>query len=168
MADRALEEFLRTQHPRVLGTLHLLTGDADVAEDLTAETLARVVRDWSRIRRLDAPGPYVHRIAVNLAASRWRRLAAGRRATARRGIDDQVHHDQDTPDVLAVREAVAALPPRQRDCVVLHHVAGLTSDEVGSALGIRPATVRSHLRDARVSLRAALGDDETVEARDGR
>lgn len=162
--DDELVRFLRAQHPRVAGTLQLILGDVDVADELTAETMARVVRDWRRIRGLSAPGPYVHRIAVNLANSRFRRLAAQRRALARHGADEDTHRDHDTADVLAVREAVAALPVRQRECVALHHFADLPTDAVADALGIRPATVRSHLRDARAALRVALGDDVDLPA----
>lgn len=163
----ALVAFVEAQHPRVLGTLHLLTGDQHLAEELAAETLAQVASHWPRVRDLHAPGPYVQRIAVNLARSWFRRRVARRRALARHGPDADVHHDADGADVIAVREAVAALPERQRACVALHHFADLTTAEVADALGIAPATVRSHLRDARATLRTALGDGLTVPAHDG-
>lgn len=160
--DRALIAFVEVEHPRVLGTLHLLTNDAHLAEELAAETMARVASHWPRVRDMAAPGPYVHRIAVNLANSWFRRRAARQRAIARHGGHEAVHVDADAADAIAVRGAVAALPQRQRECVVLHHFTGLATGEVADTLGIAPATVRSHLRDARAALRLALDDDVDV------
>jgi len=77
---------------------------------------------------------------------------------ARRGPVDVAHHDPDTADVMAVREAIERLPRCRRACVILHHLAGLDTDEVAAALEIAPATVRSHLRHAHADLRASLGD----------
>ena len=166
--DAALVAFVEAQHPRVLGTLHLLTNDRHLAEELAAETMARVAADWRKVQGLAAPGPYTHRIAVHLARSWFRRRAARQRALVRHGVDPDVHHDRDTADAVAVREAVAALPQRQRACVALHHFADLTTPEVAEVLGVAPATVRSNLRDARAALRLALGEDlaapQTVEA----
>lgn len=160
--DAALIAFVEAQHPRVLGTLHLLTGDQYLAEELAAEAMARVASNWHRVRDLAAPGPYTQRIAVNLARSWFRRRAARQRALARHGADPAVHHDRETADVVAVRDAVAALPERQRACIALHHFADLSTPEVADVLGIAPATVRSHLRDARAALRVALGEDMAV------
>ncbi len=164
--DAALVAFVEAQHPRVLGTLHLMTNDRHLAEELAAEAMARVASNWHKVRDLAAPGPYTQRIAVNLARSWFRRRAARHRALARHGVDPDVHHDRDTAAAIAVREAVAALPERQRACVALHHFADLTTAEVADVLGVAPATVRSNLRDARAALRVALGEDvhEPVEA----
>lgn len=58
----------------------------------------------------------------------------------------------------AIAEALAALPSRQRDALLLHVLGGLTYDEVASALGVQPGTVRSRIHRARAALRERLGD----------
>lgn len=161
MSDPALVRFVRAEHPRLVGSLGLYTGDVDLAEELTAEALARVARDWDRIGAMDAPGAYAHRTAINLANSWFRRRLALRRALARRGPDDGVHTDPDTGTAVAVREAVAALPERQRACVVLHYFLGHDTPEVARLLDVTPGTVRSNLFAARETLRGHLGDDVT-------
>jgi RNA polymerase sigma-70 factor (ECF subfamily) len=55
-----------------------------------------------------------------------------------------------------LRAAIAQLPPRQREVIVLYHLEGLDSTEAAKLLDIAPATVRVHLRDAREALRARL------------
>lgn len=164
--DPGLTRFVREQHPRLVGSLGLYTGDADLAEELAAEALARVARDWSSIRQMDASGAYAHRIAMNLANSWFRRRRALRRAMARRGPDPDVHHDADAGTGVAVRTAVAALPPRQRACVVLHYFAGMTTAEAAVALEVAPGTVRSNLHAARSTLRDLLGGDVELPVAD--
>ena len=55
-----------------------------------------------------------------------------------------------------VRQAVAALPPRQRAAIVLRHFQGLTYAEIGEGLGISVSAVESMLFRARRTLRANL------------
>jgi RNA polymerase sigma factor (sigma-70 family) len=65
----------------------------------------------------------------------------------------------------AVEDAVARLPKRQRQVVVLHYFVDLAVDEVAQVLGLAPGTVKSTLFDARSRLRAAL---QTAEETHGR
>lgn len=160
--DAALAQFVREQHPRLVGTLGLYTGDLDLAEDLAAEALARVARDWGRIRSMESPGAYAHRISINLAHSWFRRRRAFARALTRRGPEDRVHRDPDAGVVLSVRDAVAELPDRQRACVVLHYLEGLSTPEVAVVLDVDPGTVRSNLHAARETLRQRLGDEVAI------
>jgi RNA polymerase sigma factor (sigma-70 family) len=53
--------------------------------------------------------------------------------------------------------AIAALPPGQRDVLLLVALADLSHDEVAAALGISYGTVGSRLSRARITLRKALG-----------
>src|SRR5690349_4541876 len=79
----ALVRFIDEQYPRVEGTLTLYTGDRARAQELTQETFARVCQHWDRVERMAAPGPWVHRVAMNLAHTAHRRQGAERRATER-------------------------------------------------------------------------------------
>ena len=55
--------------------------------------------------------------------------------------------------------ALAALPTRDRDVLLLVAVAELTYAEISAALGVPPGTVGSRLNRARKSVRQALGDE---------
>jgi RNA polymerase sigma-70 factor (ECF subfamily) len=69
--------------------------------------------------------------------------------------------DEDRLDAIAmgpaIAAALAALPARHRDALLLHVLAGLGYDEIAEALGIQPGTVRSRIHRARVALRERLG-----------
>lgn len=67
------------EHPRLVGMLGLYCGDAEVAEDLAQEALIRLCRDWRKVRKLDAPDRWLHRVAINLAHSHYRRKTTERR-----------------------------------------------------------------------------------------
>jgi RNA polymerase sigma factor (sigma-70 family) len=65
-------------------------------------------------------------------------------------VDDE---PADVTDALAVRAAVAALPPRQRAAVVLRYFADLSVDQTAAVLGCAPGTVKSLTSQAIASLR---------------
>jgi len=68
----------------------------------------------------------------------------------------------DPVDVLTLNSALErlqALDPRQADVVELSYFGGLTHPEIGSLLGISPATVDRDLRHARAWLKRELTGD---------
>lgn len=154
--EAAFARFVEEQHAQLVRSLTLYTGDSQLAADLAADALATAAARWPTVAAMGSPGGWVHRVAINRANSWFRRRAARQRALARHGPAPEAHHDPDSADVIAVREAVGRLPRRRRACVVLHHLAGLDTDEVAGALGITRSTVRSHLRHAYAELREHL------------
>ena len=57
-----------------------------------------------------------------------------------------------------LRDALAALPPRQRDAFLLHQEGGLAVSEVAALTGAGIETVKSRIRYALARLRVELGD----------
>lgn len=163
MLDADLVDFCRAEHPRLVGALSLHTGDRDVAEELAQETLLRVVDRWEQVRAADRPGAWAHRVAMNLAASWFRRRAAEGRAV-RRLDQPEVDHQPDTAAVLAVRRAVAGLSERRRRCLILRHHLGHSVAETAELMGISELAVRSLAHRAVADLRRALTDSDPEEA----
>ena len=81
-----LVAFVDQQYARVFATLVVVCGDRAVAEDLAQETFTRTCQHWERVRVMDAPGPWVHRVAVNLALSGRRRKRRRALATLRQRV----------------------------------------------------------------------------------
>ncbi len=134
-----------------------MLGDRTRGEDIAAEALARTWLHWAKVRSLDHRLAWVLRVTTNLCLDQLRRrrpviMAAPMAATA-----------SDPTDAVALRLALAAalrsLPRRQREVVVLRHLADLPETEVARALGITPGTVGAHLHRGLASLRGRLGDD---------
>lgn len=158
-----LELFCRREYPRLVGTLSLYCSDRLLAEELAQETLARACARWEQVSRMAAPGAWAHRVAINAANSYWRRLRAGRRARQRlRSSQPATYdHEQIAADV-ALREAVAQLPERQRTALVLRYFADLDVDEVAEVMGATNQAVRNLTHRALKRLREMLGEDALI------
>jgi len=154
------EAFYRAAWAPCLRTVLATTGESASAEDCTAEAFARALRDWDHVGRHPAPAAWVVRTAVNVKRDSWRRSRHFLRL-APRLVDDAPHElaldlsvEQSVdPAVLA---ALRRLPTRQREVVALAVLLELPSPVIADHLGISADSVRTHLRRAMASLRAAL------------
>ena len=145
-------EFVVARQAALLRTAYLLTGQAQDAEDLVQTTLIKVVPQWRRIR--DDPEPYVRRVLVNENVSRWRRRRWREQTTD--VLPDVLLHEPDGAELIAVRDALRLLAPRQRAVLVLRYYEGLSEAEIAATLGIAPGTVKSQARDGLARLRESL------------
>lgn len=166
-APEDLAALCAREYPRLVGALALLTGDRELARDLAQEAVVRLCRDWPRVREMGSPGGWLHRVGVNLARSRFRRLGAELRANQRAtggagGADVLDLALEGAADRLAVRAALSALPRRQREAVVLHYYLGHPLDEVADLLGMRTGAVKSTLHRGRAALRIALAEPQPL------
>ncbi|MDE0802509.1 MAG: ECF-type sigma factor [Acidimicrobiales bacterium] len=82
--------------------------------------------------------------------------ALERRVAARTRVVEAF--DDGSDDVLAIREAIRRLAPRQREAVVLRHFVGLTVDEAADAMKVSPGALRSLTHRATQQLNALLSD----------
>ena len=146
--------FCEVQHPRLVGALTLFTGDADLAQDLTQDTLARLWRDWSRVRAADSPEAYAYKAGINVAKNHFRwRMSSRRREQLSAQTQRDAHDDGDTATALAVREAVAALPTKKRTALVLRYFAYLSVAQTAEVMGVPENTVKTLTRRALLDLR---------------
>ncbi len=147
----------------VLAFLAHMTGSRDDAEDLAQETFVRVFRQAGRYRAEGRFRSWLLRIAGNLARSRARRrrllqwlpldLERHDVAAATPGADRGVESEQTSR---MVREAIARLPERQRQALVLHRFGGLRYTEVADTMGTSLAGVESLIQRALAGLRSDL------------
>ena len=70
--DRRLADLLRDELDRLVRFAYFIVGDRDLAEDVTAEAIERVLPHWRR-GGIDEPMAYLRRAVVNVAANRHRR-----------------------------------------------------------------------------------------------
>jgi RNA polymerase sigma-70 factor (sigma-E family) len=165
--DADVTAFCRRVYPRLVGALGLHCGDGRVAEELAQETLTRVWERWPTVRAADSPDAWTFRVAFNLANSRFRRRAAEERAYGRLGIRRDADELPNTADAIAVRDAVASLPPRQRAVILLRYFTDFSVEDTATAMGCAPGTVKSLTSRAIDGLRARLGDvvEGVIDAR---
>lgn len=159
--DAGVEAFCRRARPQLVAVLSVQVGSAAVAEELAQETLARVWARWSRVGELDSPEGWAHRVALNLARSWWRRRLAEQRAN-RRHVAGKIEAAAGGGGEVGVWQAVAGLPRRQREALVLTVVAGYSMAEAGEVMGCAAGTTKALCAQARQRLRA--DDAHAVDA----
>lgn len=152
------ERWYRAEHARVITVLAAVTGDGDVASEATDEAFARAYQRWDRVGAMESRSGWVYRTALNEARRKLRRRSMEQRLWRKRADSPVV--EGPTGELWLV---VAELAPRQREAVVLRHVAHLTESEVAKAMSITRGTVSSTLRDAYRALGSVL-DRDMVEA----
>lgn len=158
MTSPTAAEFCERLRGRLVGSLTLYCGDRGVAEELAQEALARAWERWSTVGQMASPEAWTYRTALNLARSRFRRRAAERRANRRHAAHlgpCDVEQGSDAAASLAVRAAVADLPPRQRAVIVARFYLGLDVADTAAALDCAPGTVKAATHAAIQNLRAA-------------
>jgi RNA polymerase sigma factor (sigma-70 family) len=160
--DDRIRDFVDGEYTKVVATVALVCGSVATAEDSVQEALARA---WERLERgesIERLPAWVTTVALNLARSQMRRWRSERRARERLGPlrDDLRDAPAASGDAHAVREALRALPRRQREVTVLRYYLGLDVREIAQHLDIAEGTVKAMLFRARQSLAVALDDPD--------
>jgi RNA polymerase sigma factor (sigma-70 family) len=113
---------------------------------------------------MEAPGAYAHRIALNLAASTFRRRAAERRANARRQAEARPDwHDPDSATSITVHGALQQLRAEQRRVLVLRYFLGYSVTETADLLEMPVGSVKTHAHRGLSVLRGLLDIAVTAE-----
>ena len=152
--DRAAFATLLDRHESaVRAVARRLLGGND-AEDVVQEAFLQGYLGLDRLRDPARFGAWLTAIGVNLARMQ---LRARRTVPLGEAAAEELPGEQ-LEIVELVRSAVAVLPERERQAVLLYYVEGLSSPEVASALGEPPGTVRVRLHRARRRLRERLSE----------
>ncbi|MBW6526377.1 RNA polymerase sigma factor [Sphingomonas sp. RHCKR7] len=166
--DRAAARLLITAKlPRVLALATRLLRDRGAAEEVAQETFLRAWRgagDWRTGRaRYDT---WLHTVVLNLCRDRLRR----RRELTGEPVPDRADPTPDAEQTLLtaerarrVADAIAALPERQREAIVLVHYQDLSGAEAAAALEVSVEALESLLARARRTLRARFAAEQEAE-----
>ena len=153
----AVEALVRRHWDAAHRAAFLIVHDAGAAEDIAQEAMLAAVRSIDCFDRRRPFKPWLHRIVVNRSLD-WPRArrpevsvevtgpVAGARveAEASEGLSDEL------------MRALAQLDPDERALVVMRHLLGYRSPELGRMLGMPAATVRTRLARAITRLRELL------------
>jgi len=163
--DRCAFEALFSEYFRDVHRFLARRVGSALADDLAAETFAVAYRRRTSFdpERGDVR-PWLFGIAMHLLRAHWReeqQLLALEERLASLTSCAAVASDEAALAVSvapSVASALARLSREERDVLLLHAWAELSSDEIAAALGVRAGTVRSRLSRARARLRDELGE----------
>ena len=172
---RAFERLVARHEKPVWNFIRRFVADAATAEDLLQEVFLRVVKSADEWRGAAKFSTWLYTIARNLTVDQARRQVHRNAASldAERSIGsgestttlhdriastdrraDQIASDRETKR--RIDEAVAALPPDQREVFLMREVMEMPFAEIAAAVGASEPTVKSRMRYALEKLRAAL------------
>jgi RNA polymerase sigma-70 factor, ECF subfamily len=157
----AFEDFYAANEARVYRALYVVVGDRHEAEDLLQAAFIKVWERWDRVATLDDPVGYLFRTAFNTQRSAARRALRAARRLVHRPRDEA--ESGDPAEIAEVRDEAQrlldVLTVRQRQALVLTALFDFDSTEASRIMGIRPATVRVLVSQARTVLAPLRGDD---------
>jgi RNA polymerase sigma-70 factor (ECF subfamily) len=159
MAGSGFDEFFGNHFDAVARALTLATGSREVAADATQEAFTKAYARWRRVRHMERPDGWVYVVAMNIAR---RRLARERRPVTPEPVPatDPVGG---VATMLSVREAIATLPERQREAVVLRYLADLPLADVADAMSCAVGTVKATLHQALRALRVEFEENDNED-----
>jgi RNA polymerase sigma-70 factor (ECF subfamily) len=150
------DSFYAASSRRVLGQVYAMTGNRAEAEDAVAEAYLKAWDRWGTVRDCDNPEAWVRQVASRNAVSNWRKRMNRLRAHHREAVDQGL--DGLNPDHVALVHALRRISADQRRLIVLHHLVGLSVDEIAEEVGAPSGTVKARLARGRRAMAAYRSD----------
>lgn len=148
------ETLLRRHQAMVFSIAKYYLGDAGRAEDVAQEVFLQLHGELAHFQSEEHVAAWLRRVVVHRSIDALRGFARTRTA----GLDTagELRAPPQEEDILLcekLRRLVASLPEQQRISVILRYQEDLGPSEIAEILGMRLATVKSHLRRALLGLR---------------
>jgi RNA polymerase sigma-70 factor, ECF subfamily len=165
MSDFTLR--LEAEIPRLRRYGRALTGTAALADDLVQSCLMRALANQHRWEPGSDLRAWLFTILHNLHVSEIRKSVRDQHKCAAVAAVPPVQRDSTAIlDLIDVERAIAKLPDRQRQVLLLIGLEDMSYDEAASILGLQVGTVRSRLGRARAALRRLVGREITPATSD--
>ncbi|MDI1361156.1 RNA polymerase sigma factor [Methylotenera sp.] len=169
----AIREMVAKKLSRLLALGMRMLNDRGEAEDVAQETFLRV---WKQAENWQSGGAkfdtWLHKVALNLCYDRLR---------SRKDYTDKDYSDEDAPELIdpalipeqrldksqqgdVISAALAILPNRQREALVLQYYQELSNIEAADLMGVSVDALESLLSRARRNMRALLAEQGVHKA----
>jgi len=159
---RSFDAFYTGSVRRLVGQLHAMTGSRAEAEDCVQEAYARAWQRWDKVSGYGDPEAWVRTVAYRVSISSWRKTANMRAAHRRHGAPGD--STGLSPDYVAIVTALRKVSDGQRQAIVLHHLVGLSVEEIAKETGAAVGTVKARLSRGRQALAPLLDEGVHCDA----
>lgn len=160
-----LASLFRQHHAELVRLAVLQVRSLETAEDIVQDVFTRLQARSGRPLEPDGALAYVRAAVLNGCRSVLRRQAVARRLGRPKDRDEDMirgcaeHEAVRAEERRQVLAALAGLPARRREVLVLRCYLGLSKAEIARTLGISPSTVKSAAARGIAVLAKALGED---------
>jgi RNA polymerase sigma-70 factor (ECF subfamily) len=154
----AAQELVDMYYERIYSFMRGVGHGQQISEDLTQETFLKAWAHIGQLRNGRALGGWLYRIAGNVSRVYWRKQKNRKFASMER-IEKAANGETEPEKVghyeelVRLQEAIAQLPWKLRNAIVLHYMQHLTIVEAAEAAGVREGTFKSRLNRALQILR---------------
>jgi RNA polymerase sigma-70 factor, ECF subfamily len=181
----------RLQQP-IIGYLHRLVGDQEVALDLAQDTFLQVYKEIGKTSSDLALDAWIYRIATNYGLrylnrkKRWLFISLSAFGFGNRTEEDSLalsgddngefslHFSSLSPGIeeqtetrMLVQQALLQLKPMDAACVQLHYGDGFNYEQIGKIVGISPEAVRKRVARGATKFRSVYGKEVRRERQYG-
>jgi RNA polymerase sigma-70 factor (ECF subfamily) len=174
--EAAYRELIRRYQRPVFSLIYRMVRDRELAEDLAQETFVKVLNAVESYRPEFKFSSWIFKIANNTAIDHLRRrsldtlsLDGSPHAATADAVEATTLQISDgaesaLEEVTArelgtqIEQAIAALRPEYRACILLRHVEGRPYEEISEMLDLPLGTVKTYIHRARNELRILLAD----------
>ena len=161
--EKRLEELVGRYQTPLLHMCYLYLCDQSMAEDALQEIFLKIYRNMDRFRGECSEKTWVMKIAVNTCYSMnhsgWSRFF-NRYVTPEMMPDETVQTDDEDKQLVS---AVAGLPLKLREVILLYYFQNLKVNEIAETLGISQSSVSGRLKRGRDRLKTMLEGRELDE-----
>jgi RNA polymerase sigma-70 factor (ECF subfamily) len=172
--EAAYRELIRRYERPVFALLFRMVRDRELAEDLAQETFVKALNAIDSYRPEFKFSSWIFKIGNNAAIDHLRRRELdtlsldgsphAETPEAMQATALQIGARQESPlDIVeakelggTIEEAIAALRPEYRSCILLRHVEGRPYEEIAEILNLPLGTVKTYIHRARNELRQSL------------
>jgi RNA polymerase sigma-70 factor (sigma-E family) len=157
----ALAEFYRAEATSAKRLAFLLTGDTELAEDITQDAFVKIAGRLGGLRNRQASAAYLRQTVVNLSRSHFRRRKV-ERTYLQRESGMQRTETAEGRDVLVADELwneLQRLAYRQRCAVVLRYYEDLSEHQAADLMGCSVGALKALTSRAMEHLRANVGSE---------
>jgi RNA polymerase sigma-70 factor (sigma-E family) len=152
--------FVTQRLPSLRRLAFLLTQDWHRADDVVQTAVTQLYLHWRRVSDVDNLDAYARTVLVRSFLGERRRW--GSRVNLVPAMPDAPAEQADHAGRLALRAALAAVPPRQRATLVLRFYCDLSVEQVADALGCSEGTVKSQTARGLEALRRVLATERST------
>ncbi|MBZ4321958.1 RNA polymerase sigma factor [Streptomyces huiliensis] len=129
---------------------HAMLRDEEAAKTVVRRVYVHLALNWVMVLKEESPATYAFSYLKQCVETQLRQAARATLEAMRRQL-------QVMDSALGLFSAIASLPPRQYDVIVLRYVLGYPCSHIAYVMGIKVDTVRTHRRLAKERIATKLG-----------
>lgn len=150
--EGAAEELVTRYYSSIMRYCRWHCSSQEKAEDLTQETFYRLFRSLSQYKGKNKFKAYLYTIANRLCIDESRKVQTVLLEDEKNAVSgrNEIHQAEDRE---AVRHLLNALPPEQREVIILRYGEQLSFAEIAKVTGSNVRTVQSRVRYALQAMR---------------